>query len=247
MNLETSMDSRVDLVELENADLGSRSERAAIRHAPIPKIPPGAPWNATEEVILRRRSIRKYKPVQVPAHLVRRIVELGRFAPSQGNCQPWSFVVVRDRDLLEKMEAHCVGVCKFVMATPEYANVHPVPALAISNIASGRFRVFHKAPTVILILMDKRGVGVPEVDVGIVGQNIVLGAQSLGLGTCWIGFSKFLNGNAALMQTLGIAPPFEIVEAITVGWPFGVPSLNTVERQTHEIAWFEDGRKEVFY
>ena len=49
------------------------------------------------------------------------------------------------------------------------------------------------------------------------------------------------------MQTLGIAPPFEIVEAITVGWPFGVPSLNTVERQTHEIAWFEDGRKEVFY
>ena len=150
-------------------------------------------------------------------------------------------------DHIAGQEAHCVGVCKFVMATPEYANVHPVPALAISNIASGRFRVFHKAPTVILILMDKRGVGVPEVDVGIVGQNIVLGAQSLGLGTCWIGFSKFLNGNAALMQTLGIAPPFEIVEAITVGWPFGVPSLNTVERQTHEIAWFEDGRKEVFY
>lgn len=241
------MNDTVDLAELEAADLASRKARAAIRHAPIPKIPPGAPWNATEEVILRRRSIRKYKPVQVPAHLVRRIIEVGRFAPSQGNCQPWSFVVVRDKDLLEKMEAHCIAVCRFFMNTPEYAGVHPVPAAAMRLMSEGRMRVFHKAPTVILILMDKRGVGVPEVDVGIVGQNIVLAAQSLGLGTCWIGFSKFLNSSAPLMQALGIAPPFEIVEAITVGWPFGVPSLNPIERQTHEVAWFEDGKKEVFY
>ena len=241
------MDSNVDLAELERADLESRNARAALRHAPIPKIPPGSPWNATEEVILRRRSIRKYKPVQVPAHLIRRIIEVGRFAPSQGNCQPWSFVVVRDKDLIEKMEAHCVAVARFFMTTPEYPGVHPVPAQAIRLIAGGKLRVFHKAPTVILILMDKRGIGVPEVDVGIVGQNIVLAAHSLGLGTCWIGFSKFLNSSAALMEALGIAPPFELVEAVTVGWPFGVPSLNPIDRQTHEITWIEGGKKDVLY
>jgi nitroreductase len=95
--------------------------------------------------------------------------------------------------------------------------------------------------------MNKRGIGIPEVDIGIVGTNIVLAAQSLGLGTCWVGFSKMLNSNKALVEKLGVAPPFEIVEAISVGYPIGDPTLNHVSRQTHEIVWWEDGKKETLY
>ena len=71
-----------------------------------------ADWNAVEEAILRRRSIRKYKRAQVPAHLVRRMLEAGRYAPSQGNCQPWKFVVVRDAEMIRGMEEFCVEECK---------------------------------------------------------------------------------------------------------------------------------------
>jgi nitroreductase len=236
-------------------------------------IAPGADWNPVEEAFLRRRSIRKYKSRhQVPGHLVRRILEIGRYAPSQGNCQPWKFVVVRDKSLLARMEAFCVAECKRLTANLDYSNyargslrraftklkaqtlnqldhnlLHPVPVSAVKAIADGRFTVFHKAPTVILLLMDKRGVGSPEVDIGIVGTNIVIAAQSLGLGTCWVGFSKFLMGDKELAAQLGAAPPFEICEAICVGYPFGVPSQNLVPRQTHEIAWWEDGKKEILY
>lgn len=266
-----------DLKDLEDLDCDlevdtTRSERTALRRSAIHDIEPGADWNDVEHAILTRRSIRKFKGRQPPAHMIRRILEMGRFAPSQGNCQPWSFVVVRDKAMIAEMEQYGVAVCKGMTASIDYTNYapgteqrsailqntqqlnrqspntfHPVPMTAIKAIANGRFALFHKAPTVILILVDRRGVGVPEVDVGVVGTNIVLAAQSLGLGTCWVGFSRLLSSNAALLEKLGVAPPFEIAEAICVGYPIGNPTQQTIARQTHQITWWEDGEKQVLY
>lgn len=257
-----------DVIDLEDIEAGE--DRKSLRHTLIRDVPPGADWTPVEDAILRRRSIRRFKARQVPAHLIRRILEMARFAPSQGNCQPWSFAVVRDKQMIAQMEQYCVAVCKAVTAKTDYTNykrgtwkrfvtqsktrflnrydhnaLHPVPMTAMKAIAQGRFAVFHKAPTVILLLMDKRGVGVPEVDIGIAGTNIVLAAQSLGLGTCWVGFSKILNSSKALCEKLGAVSPYEIVEAILVGYPIGNPAQHHVPRQTHEICWWEDGKKQI--
>ena len=51
---------------------------------------------STEETILKRRSVRLYKKEQVPAFMIKRILEAGRFVPSAGNCQPWKFIVLRE-------------------------------------------------------------------------------------------------------------------------------------------------------
>ncbi len=232
----------------------------------------GADWNAIERAFLTRRSIRKFKKKQVPAHLVRRMLEVGRFAPSQGNCQPWRFAVVRDPALLTDMEEFCVAQCRRIASTMDYTaaepgslkrtmtqalarmvaasdpnTVHPVPMQVVRSIAAGDFMVFHRAPTVILILMDKRGVGVPAIDVGIVGTNIVMAAESQGLGTCWVGFSKLLNESPAWRERLGIDDRFEISEAICVGFAVGKPWQRVISRATHEIAWFEDGDHKILY
>jgi nitroreductase len=124
--------------------------------------------------------------------------------------------------------------------------LHPVPVSAATVIAQGRFAVLHRAPTLIVILMDKRGIGVPAVDVGICGTNIVLAAQSLGLGTCWVGFSKFLNESPEWCERLGVEQPYEVAEAITVGYPVG-DTTHLVPRETHETAWFEGGKKQVVF
>ncbi len=233
---------------------------------------PGAEWNALEDAFLRRRSVRKYKAKQVPAHLVRRILEIGRYAPSQGNCQPWKFVVVRDKDMIARLERYCVDECKKLSRLLDYSHyakgtlrravsrltagvfnrldhnmLHPVPVSAVKAIAEGRFAVFHKAPTLIFPLMDKRGVGSPEVDIGIVGTNIVMAAHSHGLGSCWVGFSKLLARNKELSEMLGAVWPYEIVETIALGYPIGDPTQNHVPRQTHEITWWEDGKKQILY
>ncbi len=254
--------SSEDLEEIE-ADTG--------RVARIVEVPEGAEWNAVERVMLERRSIRRYKRRQVAPHLIRRMLEMGRYAPSQGNCQPWKFVVVRDADLIAGMEAFCVEECRKLSFGVDYARypkgslkhfvtrakaklfnrlqpnmLHPVPVTVLTSIADGRFAVFHRAPTVILLLMDKRGVGTPEIDIGICGTNIVLAAQSFGLGTCWVGFSKLLTRSREWCARLGVEPPFEITEAITVGYPIGEPT-RLIARDTHEIGWLEGGTRDVRY
>ncbi len=61
-------------------------------------------WNAIERAILERRSVRNFEDKPVPDHLIRRVLEAGRFAPSAGNCQPWQFIVITDRELIRKVD-----------------------------------------------------------------------------------------------------------------------------------------------
>lgn len=249
----------------------AEAEAAPAARSKTPVVPEGAPWNAVERLMFERRSIRRFRKTQVPAHMVRRLLEVARYAPSQGNCQPWKFVVVRDPAVLAAMEEFCVAACRRLSGLVDYAAMpggslryrlarvtakllnrlrpnmlHPVPVAACAAIAEGRFAVFHRAPTVILLLVDKRGVGIPPVDIGICGTNIVLAAHSFGLGTCWVGFSKFLNDSAEWRAKLGAEAPFEITEAICVGYPVG-DTTHLIARETHEILWMEDGRREVIY
>jgi len=236
------------------------------------EVPPGADWNEVEDAFLRRRSVRKFKDKQVPEHLIRRILEVARFSASQGNCQPWKFVVVRDRAMLDEMEQYVVGMCAMFREQIDYMSLekgtpereqrwnmaqmlqkedpnklHPIPFGAITLIGSGRFAVFHNAPTMILLLKDVRGVGCPDIDIGICGTSITLTAHSLGLGTCWVGFAQVLSQDPGWCERLGIKYPYELSQAIVVGYPVGDPTRNYVDRETHEIVWFDDGEKRIEY
>ncbi len=228
----------------------------------------GMDWNPVEKVILERRSVRRYKDRQVPEKLVRRILEAGRFAPSAGNCQPWKFVVIRDREMIEEMEKYVRSRCRVLkLLLHWYASplkkiawlnsqtmirlmpnrLHPIPHTAIGLIADGKLGLFHPGcPTVILILMDKRGVSKPQVDVGICGQNMILAAHSLGLGTCWVGFVELFKYSRKWKKKLGVEYPYELVEGISLGYPVGNPD-GLIERELYETDWIEDGRKRTVY
>jgi len=83
-------------------------------------------WNQAEKVILERRSVRWYKPEQAPEHLVRRILEAGRYAPSAGNSQPWKFIVIRDKAMLEEMEHDVRQTCKISLKMELHWRSNPV-------------------------------------------------------------------------------------------------------------------------
>lgn len=233
--------------------------------------PQSGEWTQVEKTIFERRSVRWYKSDQVPEHLVRRIMEAGRYAPSAGNSQPWKFIVIRDKSMLEEMERDVRRTCKifrffldwrrpgimgrvgwfysqvFIRILPH--ELHPIPLGAIFLIAEGKLKLFHGAPTVIMILKDKRGVSNPDLDCGICGQNMVLAAHSLGLSTCWIGFVSALMKSYVRfkwLRRLHICYPYELVEGIALGYARGNPN-KMVERETHEIAWYENGRRTITY
>ena len=54
-----------------------------------------------KEVVVRRRSVRRFKKEAIPKESLGRVLEAGRWAPSAGNCQPWRFLVVSDSEIKE--------------------------------------------------------------------------------------------------------------------------------------------------
>jgi nitroreductase/NAD-dependent dihydropyrimidine dehydrogenase PreA subunit len=218
----------------------------------------------TERVIFKRRSVRLFKKEQVPREMVERVIEAGRFAPSAGNCQPWAFVVIQDQELIdelcvktERMLSSIVGLA-FPSRREDFAR-RPFHQKALATLLSLRMpgntdqrgavgakavyehpehELFLGAPTVILVLKDKRGIGQVDLDVALCVDNIVLAAHSLGLATCIIGlmniplrfYPRFVK------RRLGIEAPFEFFTAIALGYPKGVCD-RVVKREPARINW----------
>lgn len=238
---------------------------------PLPAVPPLPPrdaggnadeWNAIERAVFNRRSVRNFRPKKaVPEHLIRRVLEAGRFAPSAGNCQPWKFVVVTNRALIEEMNEaiHSIlnGMYQAYLsddlvkhlaagfeASPNYGSYDPRLILGgIGAIARRYGPVFLGAPAVILIACDERAISGPEINAGITGQNMSLVANSLGLRSCWVGFSQVLNMHP-LREKLGIAPPWRICSSIVLGYP-RFKQDGVVPREYRPVAWFREGSEEA--
>ena len=217
----------------------------------------------TEKVIYQRRSTRIYKPDQVPDDMIHRILEAGRFAPSAGNCQGWKFTVLQDRALMDEIGE---GTRKFLhtfsklyqgkslprtllkntLAILKPDGIDQRPMVAIQALMTPKFgkeplSVFFNAPTAILILGHKQYISDMAFGTGVCGQNIVLAAHSLGLGTCYVGFAtSALNMDPRMKkykERLGIVWPYETVaEIITVGYP-AVQTDRVVEREFPKVVW----------
>ena len=211
-----------------------------------------------ERVILRRRSTRKYKKQQVPEYMIRRMLEAARFAPSAGNFQPWRFIVIQKKGLIDEMEKTILekmAPLNFLKDAEPHGWAHKAlltflgifrmnagelrPVGGITEILKGKLLVFHNAPTVILVLKDKRGVSHPEFDTALASHNMVLTAHAMGLGTCYVGFVEFLKYDSAFMEKLGIEYPWEIQIAVTVGFP-RFDSDGEVQRDMPRIDWYDD-------
>jgi nitroreductase len=234
--------------------------------SPLGTYREGMPWNPVEKVILERRSIRAFKSEPLPDGLIRRILEAGRFAPSAGNSQPWKFIVVNDPEIIEEMEQDAVKFIKLVMFFLDYTRgsllrriltlplaklfirfrkneFHPVPTGLMSQIAQDKTAVFHGAPTLILLLEDRRGVSSPPTDIGICGQNMVLAAHSLGAGTCWIGLIKVLMYKRKWRKKFGVKYPYSLNDCIALGWQ--KPKADgEVPREVQEVLWFDKAMKD---
>jgi nitroreductase/Pyruvate/2-oxoacid:ferredoxin oxidoreductase delta subunit len=224
----------------------------------------------TERVIYKRRSIRLYKKKQVEPALVKRIIEAGRFAPSAGNNQPWKFIIIQNKDVIEEIDRKCKKFCKVVMygsfphswiekktpgdKTPKLkfwqkALIHLFVRFKVPGELDPRARgginaivsdpdydTFFGAPTLIIVLADRRGISSIDLDTGICVQNMVLAAHSLGLGTCYVGLIDGLQGFPKFKRELGIVPPFELITSLTLGYPQGkIDSI--VRREPARIKW----------
>ena len=115
------------------------------------------------DAIFKRRSVRDYRTDPLPQETITRLIEAAIHAPSAINQQPWSFSVVRDPRLLDRMSHD---------AKAHMVNVRPaaLPAHLYESLASPDFHVFYHAPALIVISAIERGPWIAE-DCALAAEN----------------------------------------------------------------------------
>ncbi len=147
------------------------------------------------EAIRTRRSVRKFKPEEIPEEDLRDILEAARLAPSAGNRQPWRFVVVRDPEAKRRL-----GVAARSQTWISDAGV------VVAALAMGR-----DSPEVYPRWAER--------DVMTAVEHMVLSAWSLGYGSCWVGALE----EGAVKEMLGVPEEMTVICLLPMGVPAQSP------------------------
>jgi nitroreductase len=181
-----------------------------------------------EKAIVGRRAVRDYTAAAVDEQMIRRLIEAAVHAPSAVNLQPWTFTVVRDQSLLDRVSREAKAYMQANLPTG------PMGAHLQARLDDPDFHIFYHAPTLILISASAPGPWIVE-DCTLAAENLMLAAYAAGLGSCWIGFAQGFLGTPPGKKALGLPASCVPVAPIIVGYPKAAPP--PVPRKAPEIRW----------
>ena len=150
------------------------------------------------EAIQKRRSVRKYKQDPIPEEALLRVLEAARLAPSGKNFQPWKFIIVKDKELKEKLARASAGQF-FIAKAPIIVIGCGFPDKCYARM--GRYMKSW------------------SVDVTIALEHLILQAQEEGLGTCWIGSFE----EEEVKAILNVPEEVKVLALTPLGYPDEVP------------------------
>ena len=189
--------------------LVSRDGRVVKRYEPTDKMSDidaaiQIEMNPVLSSIMARRSIRKYLDKPVEHEKLEMMVCAGINAPSGMNRQPWIIRVVEDQQLIADV-------------TEVYKRYNPEQVKRDKDFKN----MFRNAPNLICVCTPAEGGG--ELDAGLLGENMMLAAQAMGLGTCCLGGPvRFLNTNADakfFLDRLNIPEDYKLNYILAIGYP----------------------------
>jgi nitroreductase len=184
------------------------------------------------DAIAGRRSTRDYTNQTVDEPTINRLIEAATLAPSAVNEQPWTFTVIRDQLILDRVSREAKA--HMVMTMPTDMATGPRAEHFRSTLGDPAFQIFYHAPVVILISTRAPGPWIIE-DCALAAENLMLMAYSFGLGSCWIGFAQSYLNTPAGKKALGLPESWMPVAPITIGHPRTPPAA--VPRKDPEIRW----------
>ena len=189
------------------------------------------------DLIKSRRSTRKYQDRPVPAELLDQVIEAGRYAPSGGNNQTCHFLAVTDPAVLARLAEMAQEAFAAMEVTEDtYRSL----AFAIQAAKRGGY-VFHYHAPVLIIAANKKNYGNNMADTACALENMMLMANALDLGSCWINQLRWLNEDPALLayeRELGLAEDERVYGAVALGWPDtpdGLPERTPLPRTGNRV------------
>ena len=170
--------------------------------------------NETVKVLLNRRSIRAYKKEQIKDEHLETILEVGKFAPSGMNAQPWHFNVIQNKDLLKKIN----NFVKDWVLKSDAMNQGMK-----DRAKSDSFSTFYDAPTLVIV-SGNNSIPTAKYDCTLALGNMFNAAASLGVGSCWvhaIGVALNTEAGKELIEELYIPEGYAVFCSGSFGYSDG--------------------------
>ena len=201
------------------------------------------------ELLSARRSVRRFKPDLPPRDVIESLIASAITAPSASNKQPWRFLIVQRRELIEAMAASVRAAVERIARAVD-------PAFEASFRAYGDyFTRFENAPMTIVPLFrpltvlsnmiadgDTVAIEAMERDSGLIGtslaiQNLLLAAHAAGLGAS--GMTGPLVAMHELRELLRVPPSWEIAALIPIGYPDETPQPTSRKSPEKVTQWID--------
>lgn len=176
------------------------------------------------DILLTRRSLRRYLPDPVPRPMVERVLQAAIWAPSAHNRQPWRFAVI-ESDIQKVTLAQAMGA-----RLRRDLQADDVPETVIEADVNRSYERITSAPVLIVVCLsmvdmdvypdDKRNTNeyiMAVQSVAMAGENLLLAAHASGLGACWMCAPLFCPD--VVRDTLGLPEDWQPQGLVTLGYP----------------------------
>ena len=187
--------------------------------------------------ITTRRSTRKYSN-QIPGkELIEQVIAAGRYAPSGGNSQTTHMLVFTDKEMLKTLAELVQGeFAKMEITEGMYASLK----FSVSASKKGGY-IFHYNAPVFIVVANKKGYGNAMADSACALENMMIAANALDLGSCWINQLHWLDENESVHQYMlehGLAEDETITGGLILGYPEdGELNRTPLERKGNPVTW----------
>ena len=191
------------------------------------------------EAILTRRSTRNYQPDPVEKEKLEQILDAARQAPSGGNNQTNHFLVIQNRDVLQKL----IGMVEAAFSRMDAdENTYPSLRHAIEASKKGGYVFCYNAP-VLIAAANRRDYGNNMADCACAIENMMVAANALDLGSCWINQLRWLNEDEGLVEylrSLGMKENERIYGAVIIGYPAnGLPNRSLMAQKGNQTTYID--------
>ncbi len=169
------------------------------------------------ELMMERRSVRNFKDTPIPRQTLEQIVEAGRWAPTAGNCQTVHFTVITNPEVLEDLRCRVYDAFRGMeLQEGQYISIRH----SILQAQRGSYVYDYHAPALVVV-SNQRDYPNALADSACALQNMMLMAEALEVGGCWINQLHWLEDHPLVRSGLcavGIGQGETVCGALALGY-----------------------------
>jgi nitroreductase len=195
--------------------------------------------NEVMKCIYGRRSVRNYTDESLDEERLKEIIKAGTFAPNGNGVDPLRFVIITNKD---KMKGYSDIAKKIFIEYLKAGLADAIPEKRtgieglIAKLGNPAFNIFYNAPSLVLVFAAPVAFS-PVEDGALAAENMMLAAQSMGIGSCWIGFASPLGASKDMMEEFGVPMDHKLIAPIIFGYPKKEGMSPSKRNEPHIFKW----------